>query len=189
MSKDHLLQQAIANQFPDRPWQQCLSPPYRDERLMVIDKPQADGQKKSIIAPHPVTETEPAFQISNPTKKPIHLLAIDGCFFTSNDPKRCDCLVYDDQCLCFVELKLDATSHRRATSNLKKARKQLGATISFFKSAFNLVTQNFWGFDLEAYAVMNTQFYPRQSASRTHIFVGFLEEYGVKLYEKNTKTF
>lgn len=189
MSKDHSLQQAFAKQFPDRPWQQCLAPPHRDEHLMVVEKTQANGQKQSVIASDTVKKNEIAFRISNPTKRSIHLLATDGCFFTSADPKRCDCLVFDDQYLCFVELKLDVTSPRQAASKLKNARNQLGATIIFFKNAFNSITQNFWGFDLEAYAVMHTKLYPRQSASRLQIYVGFLEEYGVRLYEKNAKTF
>lgn len=188
MSRVDSLQQAFEEKFSDRKWQECFSSPHQDERLVVIEK-QVDGRNISVIMPQSNTPPWPAFRIVNPAGKSIYLFATDGCFFASDDPKRCDCLVCDDQCLCFVELKLDVTSPRQATSRLKDARNQLGATITFFKDAFSSITQNFWGFNLEAYIVMQTRLYPRQSASRVQIFVSFLEEYGVKLYEKDTKTF
>ena len=78
---------------------------------------------------------------------------------------------------------------RRATQTLKEAQKQLGATIRFFKTALQPKSEGFFDFILEAYVVMQTAVYPRKRASRDVVFIRFLEEFGVALYEQNSKSF
>ena len=141
MSKVDSLKQALEKQFPDRNWQRCFSFPHQDEKLVVFEE-QIEGQRISVILPQSDTDQELAFRIVNSAGSSIYLFAIDGCFFASDDPKRCDCLVCDEQCLCFVELKLDVTSSRQATSKLKDARNQLGTTIIFFKVSYSFLSKS-----------------------------------------------
>ncbi|MEZ4657995.1 MAG: hypothetical protein R2911_10515 [Caldilineaceae bacterium] len=92
-------------------------------------------------------------------------------------------MIFDDQYICFVELKLDV--RRQATQKLKDARGQLGASIEFFKTNVPILTN----YRLEAYAVLQDKVYPRNSASRDIVKVRFLEQYGVELFETSTKSF
>lgn len=124
----------------------------------------------------------------NRIRKSVHLLAVDDCVFSSVDPKRCDCLLFDDQWLCFVEFKLKAKKGRGA-ANLNKARKQLTTSIQFFRSELMKIDPTVFGFKPEAYAVMRTNVYPTISSSRNTVFTRFLEETGVPLFEANVKQF
>jgi hypothetical protein len=188
MRRDKLLIQALPDWRSRSDWRSCLSPPQSERQFIILEAEVADGQRRAIVKEHE-GENEQAFHIFNPEEQEIYLFAIDGCFFTDEDHERCDCLVYDNQCLCFVELKLDVTSPRQATSRLKKARSQLGETILSLKEALAPKTTNFWGFETEAYVVMKKRLYPRRSARLTRLQAVFLEKYGVRLYEENTKTF
>jgi hypothetical protein len=86
------------------------------------------------------------FRVINPNRENIRFLAIDKCvFFDSDKIKRCDCLIYNDQCVCFIELKkLDNT--RNKNSAKKTAREQLLATIKFVQEQID-----FDNLSLEAY--------------------------------------
>ncbi|MEZ4705817.1 MAG: hypothetical protein R3A44_01345 [Caldilineaceae bacterium] len=129
------------------------------------------------------------FLIKNDKQHQIFLLALDACFFHSDGPKRCDCLIFDDNYLCFVELKLNVTVRRQSTAKLNDARQQLGESIRFFKTNVlpNVVTDI--PHKLEAYAVMQDAVYPRNRAARQTVFVRFLEQYGVRLFEASIKEF
>lgn len=132
--------------------------------------------------------------IINPKQKNVHLLSVDNCFFTANDSynkKRCDGIVFDDHYLCFVELKLNVSKQRRYAKRLGKAKKQPGEVIEFFKESFDNDDNDFLGLELEAFVVMRQNIYPRPRfrASRNSVHVSFLEKYGVKLFEKNSKEF
>jgi len=116
-------------------------------------------------------------------------LALDACFFQSDDPKRCDCILFDDRYLCFVELKLNVNVRRQAADKLNDARRQLGSSIQFFKIKILPHLSSAVAYKLEAYAVMQDNIYPSNRASRNTVFVRFLEEHGVALFEKNTKSF
>lgn len=133
-----------------------------------------------------VDQSKSGFHIYNPREKMIYVFATDNCFFHSQDGKRCDCIVFDDACLCFVELKLEVGTHRQATEKAKDAREQLGTTITFFKNAFN---NAFMEFKLEAYLVMRDNVRPAQSAQRIEVFVNFLKTYGVPLKELSDKEY
>lgn len=133
-----------------------------------------------------ITQSKLGFRIYNPREKVIHVFATDNCFFRFHDGKRCDCIVFDDTCLCFVELKLDVTTHRQATEKAKDAREQLGTTINFFRNACKNDLMNF---KLEAYLVMRDNIRPAQSAQRVEFLVNFLKTYGVPLKELSDKEF
>ncbi len=188
MSKDVILQNALGELFPDHSTKECLSPPEHRERFVILEAELESGKWLAVIGER-VEEEQNAFYISNPSAKAIYLLALDGCFFTDTDMKRCDCMLFDDLVVCFVELKLDVTSQRQRTDKLREARRQLGSTIQYFKEHIETLTENLFGFELEAYVVMRTRIYPRQRAGKEKRRVGFLEKYGTKLFEENEKTF
>ncbi len=188
MSKDVNLKNALVELFPDRSTKECLSPPEYREKFVILETELDNGKRLTVIEER-IDEKQNVFHISNPSAKAIYLLALDGCFFTEIDMKRCDCMLFDDLVICFVELKLDVTSKRQRTEKLRDARKQLGLTIQYFKEQTRTLTQDFFGFELEAYVVMRTRIYPNHRAGKIARRVHFQEEYGVSLYEENEKTF
>ena len=159
----------------------------RDENQLLIY--EGDGSRSYI---RPVSDLElkslSGFLIKNANNLRIYLLALDACFFRSDELQRCDSLAFDDSCLCFVELKIDVGS-RNSARQLRKARSQLGASIQFFKDHVLGKLPSLANYQLEAYVVMYDKVYPRARAARNSVFVQFLEEYGVELFEKNTKEF
>lgn len=127
------------------------------------------------------------FLIHNPQEKWIYLLKVDAKWFEEKHSKRCDCLVFDSTSLCFVELKLNVDSWKRATERIKEASMQIQETLSFLK--LNMLSCYLSRFSLEAYIVMQTSVYPRRTAERSARRLKFLEETGMKLYEENEKSF
>lgn len=188
MSKDFLLHDVLSKAFPERPTTTCLSSPEYREKFVVLEMELADGKRRAAIREW-VDGGKSTFLVFNPTQKAIYLLALDSCFFTDTEPKRCDCMLFDDQVICFVELKLDVTSRRQGSNRLSDARKQLGETIVFFRNKLSPLTKPFFSFELEAYIVMRTNIYPRHRAGKETRRVAFLDQYGVKLFEENEKTF
>ena len=187
MSRAAQFKQALPELFPGRKWQTCLSPPQQCEEFAIVEA-LVNGERRAAIAPE-IAPGNPTFTVLNPENKTIYLFALDNCFFTAADPKRCDCLVYDDDCFCFVELKLGVTSRRQRSERLRNARNQLGATITFFREQVAGEMPGLRGAKLEAYIAMRETLYPRFSASRQQTLVAFQERYGVPLYEKSSKTF
>ena len=188
MSNTELFHITLLEVFPDREQLGCISSPHCDEKMAITDVLQTNGQKRSAFIQNNSDNTA-VFSVLNPDKKAIHLFAVDDCFFLPNDPKRCDCLVYDNHSLCFVELKLDMSSRKQSTRQLKASRDKLSTTILFFREAFSDEAKHFWGMKLEAYAAIPTHLYPTDNAERKMLRAKFLETYHVPLYEKNTKTF
>ena len=55
-----------------------------------------------------ISSTEPqeqTFKVTNPTCKKICVLAVDHCLLFDDHGKKCDAVLYDDQPICFIELK------------------------------------------------------------------------------------
>lgn len=128
------------------------------------------------------------FLIHNPHKSVIYLLKVDkGWFQDEQHNHRCDCLVFDSQTLCFIELKLNVQTWKRAAERIKEAIGQIKATVTFFK--LNMMSCYLSQFDLEAYIVMKAHVYPKRAAAQTARQLKFLEETGIKLMEKNEKNF
>lgn len=179
MTKDQQLLNRIKATFPNLFYTTCLT--LEQQREFVVWE---DETGRITIA----TETAPAgLTIHNRHQHPIHLVAIDNCLFDNQNPQeRCDGLLFDYFCLCFVELKLNVSSWKRATPAGNEARKQLKQSIYFFKELFNDLWEEVI---LEAYIVMESHVYPRARAQRLEIFVSFQEETGVSLFEQNKKIF
>lgn len=70
------------------------------------------------------------FKVSNPMQKKIEFCAVDACLFTSANDSRADCIVYDSQTLCLIELK--DCKKKNISRNRQAAKKQLIALIEFF---------------------------------------------------------
>ncbi|MEA5617051.1 hypothetical protein VB711_04225 [Cronbergia sp. UHCC 0137] len=130
-------------------------------------------------------DSSKVFNISN--AKIVDFIPIDGKngllgFGTSH----CDFVFFDENDFCFVEFKLNATSpeERAIRNNRKKAVKQLENTISWFNYK---LAKNYAGLNLEAY-VCTPASYPRFNSSWQELEISFLEDYGIKLFERNDKT-
>ena len=85
------------------------------------------------------------FTVENPLGKEITFLAIDQCLFFDSDQSRCDFAVFDAKCFCFVEIK-EMNIDARRSEHLRKARKQLLATITYFLERLKFTTRR-----IEAY--------------------------------------
>lgn len=73
------------------------------------------------------------FKVINYNNQNIRFLAVDKClFFDSDKLKRCDCILYNEEYLCFVEIKKVDTARNRNSAK-KTARAQLYSTITIFK--------------------------------------------------------
>jgi hypothetical protein len=173
MSRDIQLIERLHKLFALRKVVNCLTA--SEERNFQICEIQQN--KPVCIVADPSAS---GFRIDNPREKRIHVFATDNCFFHEKDGKRCDCIVFDDTSLCFVELKLNVITHRQATQKAQDGREQLGATIKFFRDSLD---NDFMEFDLEDYIVMQDRIRPARNAQRLEVFVNFLRTYGVPLTE------
>lgn len=131
---------------------------------------------------------DPNFLVRNPDSKDINFLAIDGCVFTIEPHKRCDCAVYDDSTFCFVEIKDSDTtlvSLMTRQNHLTKAYQQLEVSINLFTS-----TMNFTGYNLEAIVSFREKPpIPAVAASDQYQIFHFFSSYNVSLSVTNVKTF
>jgi hypothetical protein len=122
------------------------------------------------------------FKVINSLEKEITFLAIDKClFFDSDRFKKCDCLIFDDNTICFVEIK--ACKFKQRKSNKKTAIGQLKSTIEIFRKEFNIDKK------IEAYLCigMNPKNPPRTSTSDK--ILEFEEELDTKLFDGCQKEF
>lgn len=182
---DSLLWDSSDQQYPREMSARVLShsqSPYLD---ITEDKSGCSTYTESLTQPL----SPQGFLIYNPHKSSIYLLKVDkGWFQDEKHSLRCDCVVFDSQTLCFIELKLNVKTWKRAPKRIKEAVEQIKATLTFFKlNMMNCYLSQFK--QLEAYVVMKTNVYPKKSASSDIRQVKFLEETGIKLYEGNDKSF
>ena len=76
------------------------------------------------------------FEIINSTGRDFHIVCVDGCLYpTSKTPKRCDCAVFWNDTIVFIEFKLGNPIGKRTQvpSRIKQALKQLVPTIRRFE--------------------------------------------------------
>lgn len=154
-----------------------------DPQLQIRDH---DEDNKPCVFEAKVTEDENVFSIDNPTTKELCFIAVDQCLLFNDSPKRCDCILFDDQTFCFIELKLSVTSRRQGAARAKEAREQLEHTIQYFLNNIDHILK---GYLLEAYVVMHPTIYPKRSASRDIVFERFRNDLGIHLFEQNWKKF
>jgi hypothetical protein len=99
--------------------------------------------------------------------------------------KRCDCVFFDENDFCFLELKSDATSTKKRAirSNRKEATEQLGSTIRQFDILLN---NDYQGLNLEAF-IATPPTYPRNDTAWKVLARNFVAEYNVTIFETNEK--
>ena len=128
-------------------------------------------------------------KISNP-ESALSFLAFDYCYadgLQDYSGKRCDCLLFADRKLLFVELKMNITSQRRTTETLREGREQLSNTINYFYIYFKC---NFNSLQRFAIVSIPTSFYPRSPARLSKIKKEFYDaNYQVDYIEKNEFSF
>ena len=120
-----------------------------NECLESVDKKHFFIQDGNDQEPSFIVENKGEFEVINNTNLPIKFLKTDACVSSSNDDKRCDCTIYNDNTFCFVELKNSKRTNWKI--HRETAEKQLKATILDFKD--ESITKNK---TLEAYMCCNS---------------------------------
>ncbi len=120
--------------------------------------------------------------VNNLLKKQLYFLAIDKCLFfdKSGEPSRCDCALFDENRICFVEIKESNKSQR--SKRREKAIDQLAKTINLFKNS----GVEFPQFDA-LICFSNYQAYPKRRNLDKEI--AFLNDCGGFLYEGKLEEF
>lgn len=183
MRKDQQFIQKLKEKYPNRLKDECVSISILDEDFIKDDK---KGQSCYFTRGIP-----DGFQIINNNEKEINLLALDDCFFTQNDEKRCDGIVFDDVDLCFFELNFEMESSRgkRKKKKFFEAIEQLESTFQFFGINTNQTSNDFCGLNIKAYICMKANSYPSNPATIKQKRVDFLERNRIPLIDKNRKEF
>jgi rRNA maturation protein Rpf1 len=122
------------------------------------------------------------------SKEKIVFIPIDGKKGLLQDGNsKCDFIIFDDTTICFVEIKLNATSEaeRAIRKRRREALDQIIDTIYIFDKKLN---EDYKGLKLEGY-VCTPKIYPRKNAAWDSLAVEFLEEYGIPVFETNIKIF
>jgi len=122
------------------------------------------------------------FKVLNSSKREITFLAVDKCLFDDSDEfKKCDCIVFDNDTFCFVEIK--ACKFKQRKSNKRTAISQLKFTIEILREKLDIDKK------LEAYLCigMNPQNPPRASSSDRKL--EFIDELNTELFDGCQKEF
>lgn len=140
-----------------------------------------------------ITDTEETTHTFEPHKyfwvknaKRIAFVPLDGKRgIIKSGNKRCDVLLFDEFCICFVEFKTEAISlaERAIRKNRKESIEQLAETIKLFNEKLD---NDYEDLEREAY-ICTPPTYPRNNADWIQKSVAFLETYGIRLYESNEK--
>ena len=117
------------------------------------------------------------FKVINNFEKKVGFLAIDKCIFFDDDKfKKCDCLIFDDKIISFIEIKNCKTKNRRMRK--KDVKEQLKKTIEIFKSKIDIDK------NIEAYLCLGFKTTnPSKLSSNMDSLVEFEEELNTKLFE------
>jgi hypothetical protein len=134
-------------------------------------------EQKSYLVENP---KDGILKITNPSKKMVYLLAVDQCVFSSAvKTRRCDCAVFNEKQLYFVEIK-DCKSKNR-DNHREDARDQLKATIELFRNKINFQSDQ-----LKAVICFKARkIYPAFSVKQTDASIRFKQETGIILLEAN----
>ncbi len=139
--------------------------------------------EKNTEQPVRIVSADNQFQltVNNQNTKLICLTKTDNCLLT-DDTRKCDCILFDDAKLFFVEIKSVNTKGRHESK--KDAVKQLGITISLFK---NIIDR--YNFSVAAVICLKSLRPHITSASTNTARAAFLESYKVRLVEGNVIEF
>lgn len=163
---------------------------YKDQSYIVFEYDETDSTiyfqgNDEIIKIENINEDN-LFKVIN--KKQTVFIPIDGKKgLIQDESSKCDFMIFDENTVCFVEVKLNATSIRdgKISHNRSKALEQIIKTIYTFDKKLN---KDYKGLRLEGY-VCTPKIYPRQNAAWENLAVEFLEEYGIPVFETNIKIF
>ena len=128
-------------------------------------------------------EEDGDFKVLNPSQKEIGFIAVDKClFFDSDDFKKCDCIVFDEDTICFVEIK--NCKPKRRKNHKPNAIKQLKATIEIFQNKININKK------IEAYLCVGcSSTHPSRTASSKNAQAEFLRDFNALLFDGCQKEF
>lgn len=123
------------------------------------------------------------FQVLNRDSKNIGFIAIDKCLFFDDDEfKKCDCIVFDEDTICFIEIK-DCKPKRRK-GHKKNAEKQLKSTIQIFQDKITIDKK------IEAYLCVGcSSTRPSRTASSKNAQAEFMRDFNAHLLDGCQKEF
>jgi hypothetical protein len=143
-----------------------------------------EEQRCFILSDESISSSTQLFKVINPNNQNIRFLAVDKCLFFDGDKfKRCDALLYNEEYLCFLELKkVDATRNRNSAK--KTARAQLYSTIRIFQQKMDFENRIIEAYLCVGYKATN----PAILASSQSAKVAF-EDLKARLYNGCQKRF
>jgi len=146
-----------------------------DEKFEIYD---CEEEKRCYIC-----ETDGHFQVLNPNKKEVSFLAVDKCLFFDDDTfQKCDCIVFDSETICFIEIK--ECKPKRRKGHKKSAEKQLKSTIEIFKTKLTIDKK------IEAYLCVGcSATRPSRTASSKNAQAEFLMQLNTMLFDGCQKEF
>lgn len=163
---------------------------YKEQAYIVFEYDEFDStiyfQANNEIVKIENINEDNLFKVIN--KKQTVFVPIDGKKGLLQDGNsKCDFMIFDENTVCFVEIKLNAVSeeNRAISKNRKKALRQIINTIYAFDEKLN---KDYKGLQLEGY-ICTPKIYPRQNAEWESLAVEFLEEHGIPVFETNIKIF
>ena len=158
----------------------------KDKEFEIYDCPEDyDTYKKGRC----YIKTNGQFKVINRSKKEINFLAVDKCIFFDDDKfKKCDCIVFDDEVFCFIEIKEFNTTRKvgkRRREKREASLNQVKSTIEKFKENFEIDRE------LEAYICVKkaTEGIPATQASSSDRKLEFEEDLRTKLFDGCQKEF
>ena len=131
------MKQSIESAFPQVLQGNCLKS--TTEPAFELFDSQVPPQRCYIKHNH---DQEGHFLVKNDSRKTIYFLAIDKCIFGDDAETHCDCALFDENVLCFIEIK-DAGKRTRK-EHRRKAYQQLKSTILVFTVRGGVKTKFKW---------------------------------------------
>jgi len=131
-------------------------------------------------------DTNKLLTVNNSSQKPLYLWRIDGVMFSKFS--KCDCALFQDKKLRFVEFKANAISEFQGTiqANCEKASEQLSLTYKMFGEKYSEAGKSLKDLfnDIEAVIVLNKTI-PRDDAYHKKLKATFVKQNRIKLNIEN----
>jgi len=130
-----------------------------------------------------IIEKNGHFKVLNPNNKDIGFLAVDKCLFFDDDNfQKCDCIIFDNYTICFIEIK--ECKPKRRQGHKKKAEQQLQSTIQIFTDRVKMNRK------IEAYlSVGCSSTRPSRTASSKNAQAIFMRDFNALLFDGCQKEF
>lgn len=172
----------IETAYPHCVGNACISI-HHDANFYIQECPNPERCKRRTDTP----DKEVDFLVENNNQKEIGLVAIDKCLYDGTGPSRCDCAVFDEHIIAFIEFKLGKGKNR--TDRLKEAREQLAQTIERFQAHSIIDSSNL----IRAYAHVGFhQTKPAHNATLQASIVYLTEQFSdlnIEFYADNKTSF